>query len=70
MIGSCIIDMRSGERSDASIAVLSTRIAISPYRHMIMMTVLFVDDDNELACGGLEIRRLHPGAERSVKGFY
>ena len=30
--------MRSGERSDASIAVLATRIAIPPYRHMMMMT--------------------------------
>ena len=42
--------MRSGERSDASIAVLLTRIAISPYDDDDDDVVVNIDD-NELALG-------------------
>ena len=55
MIDSCIIDMRGGERSDASISVLPTRIAISPCDDDDVVVVVDDDDDdddyNELAWG-------------------
>ena len=50
MTGSFAIKMRSGERSDASIAVLATRIAISPY-DVVNVNDDDDDDDDELAWG-------------------
>ena len=49
MTGSFAIKMCSGERSDASISVLATRIAISPYD--VVVNVNDDDDDDELAWG-------------------
>ena len=64
MTSSCAMDMCSGVRSDASIAVLPMKIAMSPYEMMtmllmMMMIMIMMMMMNWHGGGELEIRIIH-----------